>query len=139
LIVAFLTRRHVVVGAIPSPAAGAMIYRTLPPKSGASTINRSRSDPESILKYVVVFALVGLLLYLLYRKLRPYLIAGRSLFVTIRDLSKRITSQGSPQHQSSKLLQCENCGTWVPGVRMLTGKSGQMVCSKNCLNKSQTR
>jgi len=42
------------------------------------------------LKYVVVIASVGLLLFLAYWKLQPYLLAGRDIFVTIRELKRKL-------------------------------------------------
>jgi hypothetical protein len=85
------------------------------------------------LKYVVVIALVGLLLFLLFRKLRPYLVAAKDLLATIRDLKNKLTPPSSSQTQPEKLMRCDACGTWVPSGRMLAAKSGKMFCSRECL------
>jgi hypothetical protein len=86
------------------------------------------------LKYVVVIAVVGLLLFLLYRKARPYLVAGRDLLATIRELKNKLTHPPNSQNRSEKLIRCDACGTWVPGARMLVAKSGKLVCSSECLS-----
>ena len=88
------------------------------------------------MKYVVVIAVVGLLLFLLLllsRQLRPYLIAGRDILVTIRDLKNKLSQPANSQTRSEKLIQCEACGTWIPNARMLVAKSGKMFCSRECL------
>jgi hypothetical protein len=86
------------------------------------------------LKYVVVIAVIGLLLFLLYRWARPYLIAGRDLLATVIELKDKLTRPTNSQVQSEKLIRCEACGTWVPGARMLVAKSGKMFCSRDCLS-----
>jgi predicted SprT family Zn-dependent metalloprotease len=86
------------------------------------------------LKYVVVIAVIGLLLFLLYRRARPYLVAGRDLLATIRELKHKLTHPTNPQNRSEKLICCDACGTWVPSARMLVAKSGKMFCSRECLS-----
>ena len=94
------------------------------------------------MRYVVVIAFVGLLLFLLlllFRKLQPYLIAGRDLLLTLRDLKNKLTQPAKSQTQPEKLIRCEACGTWVPGARMLVAKSGKMFCSRECLGVRQIK
>jgi formylmethanofuran dehydrogenase subunit E len=90
------------------------------------------------LKYVVVIALVGLLLFLLFRKLRPYLVAAKNLVATIRDLKSKLTPPASSQGQPEKLVRCDACGTWVPSGRMVA-KSGKMFCSRECLSVQRVK
>ena len=81
---------------------------------------------------------MGLLLFLLYRKLRPYLVAGKNLFTTIRDLHSKLTRPANSQSQPEKLLRCDACGTWVPSTRM-QAKSGKMFCSQECLSVQRVK
>jgi hypothetical protein len=94
------------------------------------------------LRYVVVIAVFALLLFLLlllFRKLRPYLIAGRDLVVTIRDLKNKLGQPRNSQTQSEKLTRCAACGTWVPEARMLVARSGKMFCSRECVEVRQIK
>jgi len=91
------------------------------------------------LKYVVVIALAGLLLFLLFRKLRPYLVAAKNLVATIRDLKSKLSPPARSQNQPEKLMRCDACGTWVPSGRILAAKSGKMFCSRECLTVQRVK
>jgi hypothetical protein len=88
------------------------------------------------LKYLVVIALAGLLLLLLYRKLSPYLLRLRDFIHAMRQFQAQTT--GSKNHsEPEKLICCATCGVWVPQTRALAaaGSSGLCYCSDECLRR----
>jgi hypothetical protein len=83
------------------------------------------------LKYLVVIALVALLFFLLYRKVRPYIKNLRQILEVIRQFQaggSTVDSQPGPE----KLIQCETCGIWVPASRALPSRSEKVFCSIKC-------
>jgi hypothetical protein len=90
------------------------------------------------LKYLVVIALAGLLLILLYRKLRPYLLTLRNFIHAIRQFQAQAggsKNRGEPE----KLVCCATCGVWVPQTRALpsAGSSDLWFCSDTCLRRKR--
>jgi hypothetical protein len=87
------------------------------------------------LKYLVLIALVALLLFFLYRRLRPYLKLLREFVNTIRHFQQVITRPPTTGKQPpEKLVSCLTCGTFVPIGRAITAGSGDAVfCSTDCL------
>ena len=94
------------------------------------------------LKYLVLIALVALLLFFLYRRLRPYFKLLREFVDTIRHFQQVITKPpATRKQQPEKLVSCLTCGTFVPIGRAITDGSGNAVfCSTDCLRgKSRTQ
>jgi hypothetical protein len=93
------------------------------------------------LKYLVVIALVGLLLLLLLRRLRPYLLVVQEFIRTFRNFQQMSATRANPRNQQpEKLVCCETCGTWVPIGRALTAGSTESVyCSTDCLSAKKRR
>lgn len=92
------------------------------------------------LKYLVLIALVVLLFFFLYRRLRPYFKLLREFVHTIRHFQQVITKPPATRKQEpEKLVSCLACGTFVPIGRAITAGSGNAVfCSTDCL-KGQRR
>jgi len=90
------------------------------------------------LKYLVVIALAGLLLMLLYRKLRPYLLTLRNFIRAIRQFQAQANG-GKNRGESEKLVCCARCGVWVPQTRALpaAGSSEVWYCSDECLRRKR--
>ena len=89
----------------------------------------------SNLKYLVLIALVALLFFFLYRRLRPYLKVVRQFIDTIRQFQKfAVRPPASQNQQPEKLVSCLTCGTFVPLGRAITAGSGDSIyCSTDCL------
>ena len=85
------------------------------------------------MKYLVVFALAGLLLLLLYRKLRPRLLTLRNFIQAIRQFRKQ-AAENRNHSESEKLICCAACGVWVPQTRALpsAGPHKLLYCSDEC-------
>jgi len=90
------------------------------------------------LKYLLVLALVALLAWFLYRRLRPYLQLARqflSAFKGTLDLGTRASNDEFGEdlrNARSKLVRCVGCNTWVPLNRALHSNS-DYFCSNACL------
>ena len=126
---------------------------TLPMKERAATLGRSSENRKSVscdaalhcgkrnLRYLVIIALVALLLFFLYRLLRPYIKLGREFLSSIRHFQQIISNRVKPENQQpEKLVCCDTCSTWIPIGRALNPGSGNVVfCSTACLggNKRQ--
>ena len=89
----------------------------------------------SNLKYLVLIALVALLFFFLYRRLRPYLKLVSQFIDTIRQFQKfAVRPSASQNQQPEKLVSCLTCGTFVPIGRAITAGSGDAIyCSTDCL------
>ncbi|HXD32376.1 MAG TPA: hypothetical protein VN643_14740 [Pyrinomonadaceae bacterium] len=93
------------------------------------------------MKYLLVLALIALLTWLLYRRLRPYIQLVRqflSAFKGTLDLGAR--SSGGQfgedlQSAKSRLVKCVECNTWIPLDRTLQANSNYF-CSTECLKKA---
>jgi hypothetical protein len=83
------------------------------------------------LKYLVVIALLALLLFLLYRRLRPYIKSLRQILDVIQQFQKGGSAAG-PQAGAEKLVRCATCGIWIPASRALTSRSEIVFCSTKC-------
>jgi hypothetical protein len=87
------------------------------------------------LKFAVLIALVallGLILFLTYRKARPYLQSARHLIDAIKQLRQALAGGGSATStRSEKLVQCGRCDTWIPVGRALSARN-DFFCSEQC-------
>ena len=93
------------------------------------------------MKYLLVLALIALLAWLLYRRLRPYIQLVRQFLGAFKgtlDLGAR--SSGSNfgddlQSAKSRLVKCVECNTWVPLNRTMQAEA-KYFCSAACLKKA---
>ena len=91
------------------------------------------------MKYLVVIALLALLLFLIYRRLRPYIKTLREILDAVRQIQSAGTKTSNPDGKPEKLVCCATCGTWVPSGRALSARSGDaLFCSAKCLNERKT-
>jgi len=90
------------------------------------------------LKYLVVIALASLLLFLLYRKLRPYLLTLRTFIQAIRQFQAKTSGNSNPS-EPEKLICCAACEVWVPQTRALPaeGSSKFWYCSDECRRRKR--
>jgi Sec-independent protein translocase protein TatA len=93
------------------------------------------------LKYLLVLALIALLVWFLYRRLRPYIQLVRQFLGAFKgtlDLGSR-SSDGDLgedlQSARSRLVRCRECNTWVPMNRAIQASS-DYYCSTGCLKKA---
>lgn len=100
------------------------------------------------MKLLIFLLLLGLLLTLIYWRLRPYIATARRLLAVVRDLRGMSAhgesrSSSSPTRRSTaeseRLVRCLSCGTWTPVNRSVTlgGRVGpSYYCSHTCLERS---
>lgn len=90
------------------------------------------------MKYLVIAVLVGLVFYLLYRRLRPYIALLRKI-IGIASGILETPAEKPKTVTSNKLTRCEACGTWVPENRALTpGPGNAFYCSSKCLDSASS-
>ena len=96
-----------------------------------------------MIKLLFVLALIALLIWLLYRRLRPYIQLLRQFLRAFRgtiDLNSSSPTgefrQGGP-NLDSKLVRCGHCNTWIPLSRALNANSSAF-CSPACLKQAPT-
>jgi hypothetical protein len=94
-----------------------------------------------VIKLLIVLALIALLGWFLYRRLRPYIqLLGRVLSAlrgTI-DMQANVSSGESGHDQqvaNNKLVRCAECNTWTPLSRAFNANSTS-YCSRECLLKA---
>jgi hypothetical protein len=90
------------------------------------------------MKYLIIAALVGIVLGLIYARVRPYLKLVRKVAESLNAVTDATaTTAPAPRRSSNnKLVRCEGCGTWVPADRALKLKSGLATfCSPECMAK----
>jgi hypothetical protein len=95
------------------------------------------------LKYLIVAAILGALLFLLYLRLRPYINAARRVLGVIREARAVNAGQQATDSMRQKktvderLVRCASCGTWLPASRALTLRSTTSTfCSHACMERS---
>ena len=124
--------------------AGAML--TLPtrlqPSPAKIRVSRSRGAWESVLKYLVIAALVALLLLLLYSRVHPYIQFLKKILGAAKTVADSQSTGGRAVRNSrakvdGKLVRCVSCGTWIPAERAIGPKTNlASYCSRECLEKS---
>ncbi len=93
------------------------------------------------MKLLIVLALIALLGWLLYRRLRPYIqLVGRVLGALRGTIDTRENTRAGefghdPQLAKSKLVRCSECNTWIPLSRAFSANSTS-YCSRECLKKA---
>ena len=93
------------------------------------------------MKYLLALALLALLAWLLYRRLRPYIQVVRQFLNLFRGtLSPGAASPAAElrddvQSARSRLVRCAACDTWVPMNRTLQS-NGVYFCSTACVKKA---
>ena len=82
-----------------------------------------------------------MLLFLLYRKLRPYIKGIGQIIHTIRQFqSGAVNHSNRANDKPEKLVCCETCGTWVPIGRTLSSSSDDaLFCSAECFKSRKVR
>ena len=90
------------------------------------------------MKYLLAFALIAILLWLLYRRLRPYLKTVRQ-FIHLVKGTLNATVQPQPEScresAENKLVRCATCDTWIPLSRTLNSNAAS-YCSRACLDQA---
>src|SRR5882762_3518441 len=99
----------------------------------------SEQRRKRILKYLLVLALIALLFWLLYRRLRPYIQILRQMIGIVggtlgKNFPQSEFGRTTPNAQS-KLVRCAACNTWIPESRALNSDSSS-YCSRACLRKA---
>jgi hypothetical protein len=102
-------------------------------------VSPARRSGKNTLKYLLVLALIALLFWLAYRRLRPYIQTLRQMLGILRGtLGKPPAVQsefGRSARTENKLVRCSACNTWIPPARALHSNATS-YCSKACLQKA---
>jgi hypothetical protein len=103
------------------------------------------------LKYLIVAAILGALLFFLYLRLRPYIMIARRVLGVVRDARAMTAATASggqrgpnaaqqrprPAGKEERLVRCAACGTWLPASRALTLRAtSSNFCSHACMERS---
>ena len=94
-----------------------------------------------MLKLLLVLALLALLVWLLYRRLRPYIQLLKQVLTAFKgaiDPGSQSSSAEFGQHTQkadTKLVRCAKCNTWIPLSRAINLDS-HSYCSSICLKKT---
>lgn len=91
------------------------------------------------MKYVVIALLIGIVLGLIYARVRPYLKLFRKVVESLNSATDSpVATGGAPRSVSkNKLVRCDSCGTWIPAERAVHLGSGlNSFCSAECLTKN---
>ncbi len=95
------------------------------------------------MKYLLLLAVLAVVAFLVYLRLRPYIHLARRAFGFVRD-ARRLSQQDMPgpaprraSASGERLVRCSSCGTWLPASRALAARSSSEVyCSTSCLENS---
>jgi hypothetical protein len=90
------------------------------------------------LKYLILAVLVGIVLGLIYSRVRPYLKLFRKVVESLNAATDSpATTTGAPRSVSkNKLVRCDSCGR-IPAERAVHLGSGlTSFCSAECLTKN---
>jgi hypothetical protein len=106
----------------------------------SSVTAKPKTRLENILKYLLLLALIALLFWLLYRRLRPYIqILRKVIGILAGAFDKNSTSQSQWRRVApdaeNRLVRCAACDTWIPQRRALNADSAS-YCSRECLQKA---
>ncbi|HEX6283563.1 MAG TPA: hypothetical protein VFZ71_01760 [Pyrinomonadaceae bacterium] len=91
------------------------------------------------MKYLILAALVGIVLALIYSRVRPYLKLFRKVVESLNAATDNTPATAATQRSPSKnkLIRCDSCGTWIPAERAVHLGSGiSSFCSAECLTKN---
>ncbi|HEX8458930.1 MAG TPA: hypothetical protein VF656_16670 [Pyrinomonadaceae bacterium] len=98
------------------------------------------------MKYLLVAAILGAFLLVLYLRLRPYINLARRMLGVLRQARSMSEGQAMPGVQSTRptktggderLVRCDSCGTWLPASRALTLRAtSSNFCSHACMERS---
>ena len=97
------------------------------------------------MKYFVILAILALVAFLVYWRLRPYLRAARRFIGVLREVNRVRTSAAQsdlPRQNrrapaaAEKLVRCAACGTWLPASRAVSLRAGTTYCSHACLERA---
>ena len=95
------------------------------------------------MKYLLLLAVVAVVAFLVYLRLRPYINFARRALGFVRD-ARRLTRQDLPgpaprraNAEGERLVRCSSCGTWLPASRALAIRSSSEVyCSTGCVERA---
>jgi len=96
-------------------------------------------------KYLFVLLLLGIVAFMIYWRLRPFIRGVRRFLGVVREVNRmsagaRQEAPRQPQQQRAtgeKLARCAACGTWMPASRAVTLRAtGVTYCSHSCLERA---
>jgi hypothetical protein len=96
------------------------------------------------LKYLLILLVLSVLFILLYRRLRPYLLAAQRMLGIVREVRRMGMDQAeqpaprSAKTSADRLVRCASCDTWIPSSRSLKSHTAAQYCSSACLERSST-
>ena len=94
------------------------------------------------MKYLIIATLVSLVLAFVYVRLRPYLRLAHKIIKSLNVVTDMSATTAAPPAtpSQSKLVRCDQCGTWIPADRALKLNSGLATfCSRECMTKPASK
>lgn len=98
------------------------------------------------MKYLVFLAILALVAFAIYWRLRPYIRGVRRFLGVVREVNRMNSgarAQGAadvaPRRPSAaeKLVRCASCGTWTAESRAINLRAtGSTYCSHSCLESA---
>jgi hypothetical protein len=95
------------------------------------------------LKLLIILGILGIILLLIYLRLRPYIRMARQMFGVARDvrgaMRQEPAASGGRSGAGDKLVRCDACATWIPSSRAIRLRSANAsYCSHACLENAAT-
>ncbi len=97
------------------------------------------------MKYLYILAVLAVVAFFLYWRLRPYIRGVRRLVGVLREVNRvhaAAAQSEAPRRERPKaaagerLLRCAACGTWMPSSRAFSLRGGATYCSHACLERA---
>lgn len=99
------------------------------------------------MRYLILFALLALFVFLVYWRLRPYIRGLRRLLGVLREVNRVRAAAAAAQSDlprrpvretaaDKSLVRCAACGTWAPASRAVSLRAGATYCSHACLERA---
>ncbi|HEY0005782.1 MAG TPA: hypothetical protein VGB17_13315 [Pyrinomonadaceae bacterium] len=95
------------------------------------------------MKYLLVLIILALLLFFIYRRLRPYLATARHVLGILRSFKNMGAgaANSEPLRTASRggerLVRCASCETWIPAAQAVRLRSSKAYyCSHTCLENA---
>ena len=96
------------------------------------------------MKYLFVLALLLVVAFVVYWRMRPFIRGVRRFLGVVREVNRMSANatQDLPRRQQThapgeKLARCAACGTWMPATRAVTLRAtGVTYCSHSCLERA---
>ena len=95
------------------------------------------------MKYLLILAILAILLFFIYRRVRPYLATARRVLGILRSFKNMGAGAESSEplrpaaRGGERLVRCASCETWIPAAQAVKLRSSKaFYCSHTCLENA---